>query len=118
MKALICKNCGGGINPNTLKCEYCGTQYREEFTDGLVRPLVVQSCPANIKVLGTQVSVSEWMFRDVPPERIAEFTMKDISRSLAEALAPYIKLETERNPVTMTQIIRGTVRVVEPDFRF
>lgn len=118
MKALICKNCGGSINPRTLKCEYCGTQYKEEFADVPVRPLVIQSFPESIKVLATKVEVSEFMMRDVPPERIAEFTMVDIARSLAEALAPYIKLETERDPVRMTQVIRGTVRVVEPDFRF
>lgn len=23
----ICKNCNGHINPQTMKCEYCDTQY-------------------------------------------------------------------------------------------
>ena len=118
MKALVCENCGGKINPNTLQCEYCGTQYKEEFKDGAIQHIVVQSCPAEIKVLATRVSVSEEMMYRMPPERIAEFTMKDITRSLAEALAPFVKLETERDPMARTQVIRGTVRVVEPDFRF
>lgn len=118
MKALVCKNCGGGINPKTLQCEYCGTQYREEFADVPVRPLVVESYQNNVKVIATKVEVSEFMMRDVPPERIAEFTMRDIARSLAEALAPYIELETMRYPETATQIIRGRVRVIEPHFRF
>jgi len=118
MKALECKNCGGRINPKTLQCEYCGTQYREEFADSPIRPLVIQSQPADIKVLATQVSVSDEMIHRVPPERIAEFTMEDITRGLAEALAPFVKVETMYDPRMMTQIIRGSIRVVEPDFRF
>lgn len=118
MKALICKNCGGSINSKTLQCEYCGTQYWEELREDSIRHIVFKSSPADIKVLAARVSVSEDMMHNVPPEKIAEFTMKDITRRLAEALAPYIKLETERDPERMTQIIRGTVRVVEPDFRF
>ena len=27
MKALICDRCGGQINPDTLICPYCDTQY-------------------------------------------------------------------------------------------
>lgn len=118
MKALICKNCGGSINPKTLQCEYCGTQYQEEITDNPIRHLVIQSCPADIKALGTKVSVSDDMMRNVPPERIAEFTMKEITRNLAEALAPFVKVETEHDPMMMVQVIRGSIRVVEPDFRF
>lgn len=26
-ESYICKNCNGHINPKTLKCEYCDTQY-------------------------------------------------------------------------------------------
>ena len=25
--SYICKNCNGHINPTTMKCEYCDTQY-------------------------------------------------------------------------------------------
>ena len=25
--SYICKNCNGHINPATMKCEYCDTQY-------------------------------------------------------------------------------------------
>ena len=118
MKALICKNCGGGINPNTLQCEYCGTQYREEFADVPVRPLVVESYRTDVKVLAAEIRVSEDMLLNVPAEKIAEFTMLDMARSLAEVLAPYIELETMRSQDVATQIIRGKVRVIEPHFRF
>ena len=29
MFSLICEKCGGAINPITLCCEYCETQYKE-----------------------------------------------------------------------------------------
>lgn len=118
MKALECKNCGGRINPTTLVCEYCGTQYQRDFADVPVQRLVVESYRPEVKTLGATVEVSDFMMRDVPREKIAEFSMKEITRSLAEALAPYIELETMYNPVSMTQIVRGRVRVLEPNFRF
>lgn len=118
MKALECKNCGGRINPTTLVCEYCGTQYQRDFADVPVQRLVVESYRPEVKALMAQVEVSEFALRDIPPERIAEFTIKDIARSLADALVPYIELETLRRPDLATQIIKGRVRVIEPHFRF
>lgn len=118
MKALICKNCGGSINPKTLQCEYCGTQYREELREDSILHIVFQSSPADIKALETRVSVSGDMMRNVPPERIAEFTMKEITHNLSKALAPFVEVVTEYDPRMMVQIVRGRIRVVEPDFRF
>lgn len=118
MKAFKCEYCGGNINHNTLKCEYCGTQYKRDFADGPVHRLVVEHHREEVKVLGASIGVSEFTLREVPPEKVAEYTIKEIARSLADALVPYIELETMRHPEMATQIIKGKVRVVEPHFRF
>lgn len=31
MRELTCKNCGGRINPITMQCEYCDSQYEMQL---------------------------------------------------------------------------------------
>lgn len=119
MTELKCKNCGAALvpsSPRIFKCEYCGTLYRSERKEDDVH--YVQISPAKTVTLGSQISVSDETVHFVPPDKVAEFTMRELTHNLAKALAPYIKVETMHSPHEMTQIIRGTIRVVEPDFRF
>lgn len=37
MEAMICKNCGGHINPRTYKCDYCDTQYKRDNDPNIIR---------------------------------------------------------------------------------
>ena len=113
---LKCKNCNGALNPKTLKCEYCGSQYREKNDNGKIT--YFQTVPAKTEVLRAQVSVPDRMMRSVDTDTISKYTLEEISCLLAKELMKYAKIETMYEPLTMTQIISGTVRVVEPDFRF
>ena len=115
MKKLACINCGAPINPHNLKCEYCGTQYRDECGDGRIR---IHSYSPDVVVLRSQVAIDNYAIRRCPVEDVAKFTTKELTLSLAEALAPYIVMETERDPFSMTQIVRGTIRVLDPSFKF
>lgn len=116
LEKLQCKNCGGTINPSTLKCEYCGTQYAKKTENSITH--YIQTCPAKIHTLASKTVIADELLIAVPQEHAAEFAMKQITLELAKALTPFIKLEVEQNPFDRTQIIRGAVRVVEPDFRF
>lgn len=113
---LTCKNCGGSLDPVTLKCEYCGTRYAKKEERGVTH--YIQTCPAKVQTVAAQVCVSEIMLHRAPADEVSEFTMRELTHYLAEALAPYMKIETTKDLCNMTQIIRGSVRVVEPDFRF
>lgn len=114
--ALECKNCGGKLNPETLRCDYCGTQYERENQNGVVH--YIQTCPAEVKVLRAQVKIPNEHIMMGDAERISEYTLKEMAHCLANELLKYTKIEKEYDPYTMTQMIRGTVRVVKPDFRF
>ena len=113
---LRCHNCGGQLDANTLKCPYCGSQYERENQGG--QTIYIQTCPAQLVPLRYQMEMPIEDLSRVDPEILAEHCMKEITHSIAEALVPYIKFETERDPFKMRQIIRGSIRVVEPDFRF
>jgi len=116
LSELICTHCGAALNPNTLKCEYCGTQY-ERRRDESYNTQIVLKYPSHIQKLSGQVSIPDNFF-GLSSESAADYSMKELTYTLAEALAPYMKVETMRDPYTHTQIIRGSIRVVEPDFRF
>lgn len=117
MHKLVCERCGGAINPKTLTCEYCGTRYKED-RDELGHVHCIQTCPAKLSVLATKIEISNDDIVCMPQETLAEYTLNTMTKELAKSLVPYMKLETERDPYTMKQIVRGSVRVVEPDFRF
>ena len=116
MEKYTCVNCGAPINMSTCKCEYRGTQYEKYHSGDFVH--YIQTCPAQIMPLRCEMSISEEALRSGDVQRISEFAVKNLSRSLAEELEKYMKIETRSDPYRMCQIIRGTVRVVEPDFRF
>ena len=117
MQALICKNCGATLNPHTLKCEYCGTQYRRECGDGVIR---VESYQRDVAVLRSRVSIEDFILRrsDIDKTAVLNATRKDLTYRIAEALEPYIDIETHYEPRTMTHTVIGTIRVLEPDFKF
>lgn len=116
IEALQCQNCGGTLN-SSYKCEYCGTQYERKVERGVMH--YIQTCPAQIQTLSSQVEIDEDLLCNIPQDRVAEYAIREMINALAEALVPYVKLETEKGiSFKRTQIIRGTVRVVEPDFRF
>lgn len=116
LEELKCRNCQAPLNPITYKCEYCGSQYEKKIEYGVTH--YIQKCPAQVQTIGSQVCISDEVMVRMPEEDIARYAMNDIVHDLAKALAPYIKLETMWDAYEPRQIIRGTIRVVEPDFRF
>lgn len=91
---------------------------KDECVNDITKTTYIQTCPAQIVPLAYQMIVSEEEMQYYPQEEMAKMCMEEITHELAKALVPYVKIETQRDLCNMQQIIRGTVRVVEPDFRF
>jgi predicted amidophosphoribosyltransferase len=116
LEELRCTHCDAPLNPKTLKCEYCGSQYERKQEAGMTH--YIQTCPAQIQTIASEIRVSRECMTNIPEPIIADKATMRLTRNLAEVLADYMKVETRMDWETNTQIIRGTVRVVEPDFRF
>ena len=118
MQKIVCECCGGKINPSNLTCEYCGTRYqiRNEFGTNTVH--IIRNSHPSVIPLRTKMEFDSSHMSHIPPEQLAEISMQDITHRLAEALAPYVEIETYRDLYTYRQIVQGTIRVVEPNFRF
>lgn len=121
MSALIdltCKNCGGSlhlIGNGQYHCEYCGSTY-ELDNRGLPTIKVYQSAPVQTITCVKEISRPELDF--INENNLSEYTLRDITHQLAEGLAGFLRLDTTHDRRTDAIIVRGTVRVVPPDWRF
>ena len=113
LKPYVCTQCGGKVNRATLVCENCGTQFKEN--DGIIR--IIAERPG-VHTLGTAITIDEEMLYAVGAKEISEIVMKQMVADLAEAIAPYIEVKTERSFISNQQIVRGRVRVLDSSFRF
>lgn len=114
MEALICKNCGGHINRNIMKCEYCGTQYKIE-NDQFIR---VETFQNPVRVYQSEMFIHQDAIDNIPGEDLADIAIKNLSSNLAEAIAPNMDIKTEYDPYMMRQRISARVRIVEPKHMF
>ena len=111
-----CPNCGAPID-GSGKCSYCGTVYRKEAN------VYIEVEHPKVKVIAADVSLDrslmEAFVESGNEEAFSKMTLDRLANELAKGLAGYMKLET-RYPdfVHDCQIIRGSIRVVPPDFRF
>lgn len=113
MKALTCTKCGGQINPNTHKCEYCGTYYYEEVTYEVVRER------DDYQTIAAHVSVPFRGMCDMPSKLSKDISRADsqmavdlIREKIADAILPFIDINVGMpDPRDMSVPICGRVRV-------
>ena len=106
---LKCNECGAPLNRDG-KCEYCGAQYKLE------NEILVQTIQAPVKTLACMTTFHNDGFMDEKVQ--VERSMDIIREQIAEGLLGMVKYQTEYNPIDNITMIRGTVRVVEPNFCF
>jgi RNA polymerase subunit RPABC4/transcription elongation factor Spt4 len=112
LKPLICQNCGGHIDRDTMRCPFCDTQYEKTHNDMPINFVVER--PGVHKIRAEVKMPYEFELRD--PERATEYAMDNLRQGIADGLLDYMKICTEKNPMTMCSIIRGEVRVLDPYF--
>lgn len=117
MEALICKQCGGRINPKTMRCEYCGTYHKMEY-DPWNRPFITLVEHPEVKVIGGQVCIDNHVASRADKEYINRYVRHELTARIAEALEPEVEYEVYDDIQYDRQIVRGRIRIVSPKFRF
>lgn len=120
MEQMQCKSCGAHLKrrgSGEWICEYCGAVYPvDESYPAEVRFVEVQRVPT--KTIEAQVRYPDEIAIHVSEEALAERTIQELTYELAKGLAPVMKVIVNRDYLHGETIVRGTVRVVPPDFRF
>ena len=115
LKPLICKRCGGALDPVTLKCPYCGTYHKFDETFEATRIIVDRP---GIEVLQKKIAISNAALFAMPQGEMVDYARRSICESISESLNPYIEFYSERDIATLDTIVMGRLRVVKPDYRF
>lgn len=115
LRPYICKCCGGQINPATMLCEYCGTYH----DDPALRRLTITTKVPGEHTLRCQVAINrEDMLYN--PEGTRDYALRELREQIADGLLAYMKITTSTDHsacwMESTEIIRGEVRVVDPNF--
>ena len=112
MIKYICDCCGGKINPQTMECEYCGTQFREDFLNDTV--IRIETFKNPVETLKAAVVLPEEHVKAIGTEHASEFITKELSHKLSEGLAHYMVLENRFDPYRLVYVTSATVKVVVP----
>lgn len=113
MKALTCKNCGGQINPNTHKCDFCGTYYHEEVTYEIVRE------NDDFQTIAAHIEVPFYGRCDMPSELSKDISEADshmaidlLREKIADAILPFMDINVGYPDLRrMCVPIAGRVRI-------
>lgn len=114
MKTLTCKCCGAPLvrKGGMYKCEYCGTLHTDT-EEGFA----IIGLPARTEHLRCEsfIDTDMWRMMGDDPDQAASFVMRDLSRKIAEAIAPMMRYTRETDYPTNSVKIRGDIGIVLPD---
>lgn len=111
MDKYICQCCGGKINPISLVCEYCGTQYKQEW-DNIIK---IETFQNPVKTIATRIHVSpDELINFAKDENFTKYLAQRLQRQIAEGISPFIKCEIEENYIAGGINISGYMRGVIP----
>ena len=113
LKPYICTQCGGRVNRATLTCEMCGTTFKEDIPE---QRIVVER--PGVHFLRSQMAIDKEMYIALGATQASEYVIRRMANQMAEIIIPFMDVMTMEDPICHQTLIRSTVRVLEPKFRF
>ena len=107
--ALICNNCGGQVDRDTLTCKSCGTQF--EY-DNIKRILIEKSRPY-INIEG-KVVIPSMAVHHMDKSQLIEMSLNELATTLVPKIMPLLEYIEEFDPRSEEFIMRGRLRVMNP----
>ena len=115
LKPYVCTQCGGKVNPATLRCEMCGTVFKDASDRGYATLQVVHP---GAHTLVVSREIDDEMFMLFGAEEVSKRAIEDMAHQFAKTIAPFMTVRTEQNPYRHTTQMRGMIRVLDPEYRF
>ena len=118
LRALICQKCGASLNPQTLRCEYCGTYHERVGNDvGIMR---VQIERPGVRVIRSKLEIDNCLIMSgrLNDREIGEYIRRSFVGKLSESLPDVMEIFSEYDPVYMKHNFMGQIRVFEPEYKF
>ena len=109
MDKYKCSCCGGKINRVTMTCEYCGTQYKEEYGN-LIR---IETFTNPVRTLASQMALDNFALK-MNPKEYSEYVIKRLATNFAECPVPFMDIHSSIDSNRGQMILDARVKVVEP----
>lgn len=115
LEPLVCTECGGHIDRDTMTCRYCGVQYKLDNSDRLI---VVERFNTNVRVLKTRINVPIDDIVCFDPETMSKFVTKQIEHEISKAIMPFVEIRQQTDPLDHTIKFDAVTRLISPEYRF
>ena len=106
---LKCPNCGAPINRATMRCEYCGAIFKDDFNQ------IICLEHSTAVPLKTVMRIDK-EFATLP--RYEEYVVDSVARSLADKVSEYMEMEFQDDLTNNQVVVQGRVRIIPPGVRF
>lgn len=110
MNKYICQCCGGRINPTTMKCEYCGTEYKKE-ADKIIR---IETFTNPVRTFSAKVAIPDNWFREFGVESVSKLAVEQLVKELSESIAPMMEVYSDHDIATMQHTFSGRIKIIQP----
>ena len=111
LKLYKCECCGGNINRATLKCEYCGTQYKDDQNDAIIR---IETFRNPVDTYTAAVRFCDEDIHTIGPDKISEIAIKELTHKLSDCIAQNMVISHYYEPSSRSHSIRGDIKVIRP----
>ena len=117
LEGYVCKHCNGRVNPRTMKCEYCDTQYKREYED-ILPPFRVEHYMNPTQRYGARVTIPNEYIKGMGAHDATEYAIREMAHQLAECIIPCMQVESRYDIDRCGWDIRSTIEVVQPKHGF
>lgn len=124
LKNLKCECCGAPLVPSfddteEYVCKYCNSRYEVKNENTPLQSVIrIETYHNPVRTLMAKFEIPVEELQALGDETVAEISMRNLTRNLAESLAPMMRLESQYDSIHRHQVITARVRVVEDDYRF
>ena len=120
LEPLKCQSCGAPLieaAPGLYKCEHCGSVYKDPQVS-CYQASFVQVMRPEVMTISAETALHRHEVEALDAEDLTKFTLYELRAKLADGLTAAMRIDKTEDYRRDMTIIRGTVRVVPPDFRF
>lgn len=109
MNKYVCECCGGQIDPRTMQCEFCGTQYKKEKEE----VFRIETFQGKIQTFKSAFDIpDEFLLHN--PQEASEIAVHHVANQLAGMIAPYCEYMVADDPMRCQKQVRAIIKIVEP----
>lgn len=119
MEKIKCTCCGAPLRKsefvyNEYVCEYCGNKFK---IDNNI-PIKIETFQNPVQTLYSKMEIEDEFLKDAGEATVAEIAMRNLTRNLADSLAPFMRIESTYDPARMTHTMTARIRLVEDNYKF